>query len=238
MGELLSTRRVETLIAFLQTVACGVDIQKSQFEGWLPDFSKPGIDKAMEYLRGHMALPFWQSRSVPRPVLSKDGRQAYEEVLRYKLRVVWHRAIAGNNNPQAAAAHLRTETRGFEGFIHETTLSALGLWCQRTDSALRWLEDNTHKLRICVIATCPNSRYFIATAFRKTYCSDYCQETAEVQRSKDRVRIEAEKKKAAVLSGQGTKPSRLTPEGRERIVRAVKQKWEQRRREKGLSTKP
>jgi predicted nucleic acid-binding Zn ribbon protein len=220
---------VETLVAFLQKVACGIDIQKSQFEGWLPDFSKPRIDKAMEYLRGNMALPFWQSRSVSRPVLSKDGRQAYEEVFRYKLRVVWHRAIAGNNNPQAAAAHLRTETLGFEGFIHNNTLTTLEPWCQRTDSALRWLEDNTHKLRICAVATCSNSRYFIATKSRKTYCSDYCQDTAEVERSRQRARRLNEAKDVAALGRQGSKKPRLTSEGRERISKAAKAMWEKRR---------
>lgn len=231
MAEPLSTRQVETFIAFLQSVVRGVDIQKTQFKGWFPDFSKPGIEEAMEYLRGSMALPFWKSRGVPSPVLSKDSRQAFEEVFRLKLRVVWHRAIAGNNNPQAAAAHLRTETRGFEHFIHEGTLSTLGLWCRRADSALRWLEANTHKLRRCKIADC-TAPYFIATATRKKYCSKYCQNASEVERSKKRVRTDAEAKKATELRGKGVKKPRLSPEGRERIVQAARAMAQRRRLER------
>lgn len=231
MAEPMSTRQVGTLIEFLQTVARGADIQKSPFEGWFPDFSNPSIGKAMEYLRGSMALPFWQSRGVPRSVLSKDNRYAYEEVFRYKLRVVWHRAIVGNNNPQAAAAHLRTEMRGFENFIHEGTLTSLGLWCRRADSALRWLESNTHKLRLCGIADC-KSRYFIVTPTRKKYCSKYCQSSAEIERSKNRVRAVAEAKKNAGAGGQGGKKPRLSPEGRARISKAAKAKAERRRLEK------
>jgi hypothetical protein len=177
----------------------------------------------MEYLRGHMTSSFWQSSGVPRLIPSKDNRQAYEEVFRYKLRVVWHRAKAGNNNSQVAAKRLRSDNREFGNLIHLGTTTSFDPWCQKTDSALRWLESNTHKLRLCGIADC-KSPYFIATASRKKYCSRYCQSVAEIERSKGRVRADAEAKKAAALGGQGLKKRVLTPEGRERISKAAKAK--------------
>jgi hypothetical protein len=143
----------------------------------------------------------------------------------------------GNNNPEAAAAHLRTEIRGFENFVHEGTLTSLGLWCRRTDSALRWLESNTHKLRRCGIADC-ESPYFIATPTRKKYCSKYCQNAAEIERSRERVKLAAEAKKLSAISAQGVKKDRLSPEGRERIVRAAKATAERRRLERNKGTRP
>jgi hypothetical protein len=222
---------VETFIEFLQNVVRGVDIQKAQFKGWPPDFSNPRIGSAMEYLRGHMTSSFWQSSGVPRLIPSKDNRQAYEEVFRYKLRVVWHRAKAENNNSQVAAKRLRSDNREFGKLTHVGTTMSFEPWCRRTDSALRWLESNTHKLRLCGIADC-KSPYFIATASRKKYCSKYCQSSAEIERSKGRVRANAESKKAAALGGQGLKKRVLTPEGRERISKAAKAKAARLRLEK------
>lgn len=231
MAELWSTRHVETLIAFLQNVARGADIQNTQFEGWFPDFSKSSIDRGMEYLRGHMTSSFWQSSGVPRLIPSKDNRQAYEEIFRYKLRVVWHRAKAGNINSQVAAERLRSDNREFGNLIREGTTTSFDPWCQKTDSALRWLGSNTHKLRLCGIADC-KSPYFIATASRKKYCSKYCQSAAEIERFKRRVRTAAESKKAAALGGQGVNKPRLSPEGRERISNAAKAKAARLRLEK------
>ena len=220
------TQSVENIIAFLQAAVSGRVDGYPQFRNhWFPDFSNTNIGSAMEYLRRGMTSSFWQSRSVPRHVLSKDNGQAYDEAFRYRLRVVWHRAIAGNNNPLAAASRLRTETRGFEGFVHGGTLTTLEPWCKKTDEALRWLEDNTHKLRLCGIADC-KFPHFVATKTRKTYCSDNCQETAEVNRSKERV---------AAQGVREIKKRELTPEGRKRIVRAVNARWEKYRREKRRS---
>jgi hypothetical protein len=108
------------------------------------------------------------------------------------------------------------------------------VWCLKTESALVWLEHNTDKLRLCGIADCKYP-YFIVTPSRKKYCSDYCQDVAEVERSKERVRINAEEKKAATLGGQGVKKSRLSPDGSARISRAATAKAERLRKEKRSS---
>jgi hypothetical protein len=236
MAEERGAPSVKARMTFLETVVRGRGTATQRFKDWFPDFSKGSLGSGIRWLRGQLELPYWQNQNVPLNIPSEDIRQAYEEILRYKLRVVWHRAIAGDS-PQIAAARIRHETRGLQHFTRRARGEAESKpgqtkWVQKTESALMWLEYNTHKLRLCAIADC-KSPYFIASASRKKYCSDYCQEIAEVERSKERVRIAGEAKKA----GQGSKPSRLTPEGRERIVRGVKKRWEKRRRQKGRSKK-
>lgn len=226
----LRTIQVETSIAFLQSVARGVDIQNAQFIRWLPDFSESNMDEGMEYLRVHVTSPFWQSSGVPWLNPSRDSRQAYEEILRYKLRVIWHRARAKNNAAQVAATRLCIDNRAFGNLTRTGTLAIFAPWCQKTDVALRWLESNTHKLRLCGIADC-KSPYFIATASRKKYCSKYCQSAAEIERSKRRV-SDAAAKKTTALPGERVSKPRLSPEGRERISRAAKATAERRRLQK------
>jgi hypothetical protein len=101
----------------------------------------------------------------------------------------------------------------------------VAVWCKKTECALKWLEHNTHKLRLCAITNCTQFPYFIVTKYRKKYCSDYCQEVAEVEYAVERAREQAEEKKAALLSGQGSKTHNVSPKGRVRIREAVKARW-------------
>jgi hypothetical protein len=193
------------------------------------------------FAQGGIGRAVWQNPHVPPYIFRKDDEHLYENALRYRLRVIWHRAASGNT-AEAAVRRLICEMReafyrSSERYYDKEKPNDNCEWFTKDCRALEWLEHNTHKLRLCAIADCKHP-YFIVTPSRKKYCSDYCQDVAEVERSKERVRIAAEAKKAAALSGQNTKPQGLTPEGRERIVRAVKRKWEQRRREKSRSKKP
>ena len=226
------TLPVDVIIGFLQAAARGIPNQYPRGRDyWFPTFSEPRIGEAMASSRREVTSQFWQSSGVPQPILSDDIRQAYEDILRHKLRVIWHRAIARNHFPQPAAERLRIEMRGFAKSIHVATSSLFGLWGRRTDEALRWLEDNTHNLRLCGVVDC-KLPHFIATASRKTYCSKACQNAAEIERSKRRVRANADAKKAAALRGEEVKGSRLTSDGKERIARAAKATAERRRLEK------
>jgi hypothetical protein len=240
MAVEVRTPSVKARMAFLEAVVRDRETVSQRFKDWFPDFSNGDLSLILAGFYPRMKLPFWHNRNVDEFKPSPDDRQSYEGMFRHKLRIIWRRANS-DGNPKPAVIRLLTETREFLHLMLEVrraggTKEADVRWFVNTSEALEWLERNTHKLRLCAIEDCKHP-YFIVTPSRKKYCSDYCQEVAEVERSRERVRIEAEKKKAAVLSGQVAKPSRLTPEGRERIVRAVKRRWEQRRRGKGRSKK-
>jgi hypothetical protein len=229
------TPSVKARMDFLQAVVCGRGTESQRFKDWFPDFSKGGLRSGVQWLRDEMELPCWQNQSVPLIIPSEDSRQAYEEILRYMLRVVWHRAIA-EDNPQVAAVRIRLETRGLQHFTRNArgeggSKPGLTEWVIKTERALEWLERNTHKLRRCGIADCKHP-YFIVTPSRKTYCSDYCKEVAEVERSKRRVAVVQAKKAEAVA--HGAKPSRLTPQGTTTISEAAKAKAQRIRTKKRI----
>jgi hypothetical protein len=232
------TPSVKTRMDFLQAVVCGRGTVSQRFRDWFPDYSKGySLDLLVEVFRLRMKLPYWRNESVRPFIPPRDDRQLYEEMLRHKLRVIWHRA-ASEDNPRAAVDRLHSETREFQHLFREASgkrepIPAFTVWCQKTETALQWLWHNTHKLRLCGIADCSQFRYFIASPSRKKYCSDYCQELAEVKRSEDRSRIIAEANKAADQSKKRT----LSPEGRARIVKAVKARWAKLRKGKHHSKK-
>ncbi len=240
-GE-VRTPSVKARMAFLQAVVSGRGTPSQQFKDWFPEFPKgSNINLIRSFSVRAMAREVWQHPQVRPFTPPKDDGHIYEEMLRYKLRVIWHRATSGNN-PQAAVLRLRSDIRDFFhkycGATRDIERPPNSLdWESNASDALMWLERNTHKLRLCAIADC-KCPYFIVTPSRKKYCSDYCQELAEVERSKERVKAAADAKRAAMLNGQGIKKPRLTPEGSARISRAVKAKWEKRRREKRRSRTP
>jgi hypothetical protein len=229
------TPSVKDRMAFLEAVACGRGTKSQRFRDWFPELSGKNLESLPKYARWRMNSTVWKNPNVRPATQVTDDGGIFEEMLRHQLRVAWHRAVA-DDSPKASVARLRSEVREFQHLIRRARGGTepgpdIAVWCQRIESALAWLERNTHKLKLCAIADC-KSPYFIISAFRKKYCSDYCQDVAEVERSKERVRRIAEEKRAEAQGVQGLKKSRLTPEGRERIVRAVKRRWEARRKEK------
>jgi len=140
-------------------------------------------------------------------------------MLRHRLRVIWHRANSGDN-PQAAVGRLFYETRDFQHITFGVRRGMDGKpdstkWCVNTLAALKWLERNTHKLRFCAIKGCREFPYFIVSSSYKKYCSSRCQEIAEVERIIQREQTET----------KPMKPSRLSPEGVERIKQGQKKRW-------------
>lgn len=242
MAKRQGTPSVKTRMAFLEAVVRGRGTVDQRFKDWFPHYSNDELSKILAEFYPRMRLPFWQNWNVDGFKPSPDPRQSYEAMLRYKLRIIWHRATS-DGNPKPAVIRLLIEMREFRHILPivramRETEEPDERWFFNTYDALNWLEHNTHKLRLCELADCQRGRYFIVSPARKKYCSNLCWEDAEVERSKERARIAAEAKKATAFSEQGSKPSRLTPEGRERIVRGVKQRWEKRRRQRGRSKKP
>ncbi len=225
---------VKARIDFLQAVANARGTESPRFKGWFPSLSNRSEFDQMWMFSDYGKSPdVWQHPLVPPFIFQRDDVHIYKETLRYKLRVLWHRVNPGDICGFAVdrlmcemrASFLRHDERYFD--IEKSN----SFWFFKTMVALEWLKHNTHRFRICKIPDCHRFRYFIATPSRKTYCSDYCQDLAEVRRSEDNSRRLAEAKKAAALV-QGTKEPRLSPEGRDRIVKAVNARWNKYRIEK------
>jgi hypothetical protein len=223
------TPSVKDRVDFLQAVASGKRTEIQKFKDWFPDLSHKNLQSLPKYARWRMESTVWKSPNVRPSSKPMNDRAIYEEMLRHQLRVIWHRAITGDS-PKAPATRLLSEVREFQHLIRRAKGDTepgpdVAVWCKKTECALKWLEHNTHKLRLCAITNCTQFPYFIVTKYRKKYCSDYCQEVAEVEYAVERAREQAEEKKAALLSGQGSKTHNVSPKGRVRIREAVKARW-------------
>lgn len=231
-GE-IRTPSVKTRVAFLEAVVCGRPTVNQRFKDWFPNLSGKNLEELPRYARWRMETTVWRNPNLRPSAQPTNDKGIYEEMLRHQLRVIWHRAVAGTN-PKAPVTRLRAEVREFQHLIRRKKGGNepgpdVAVWCQKTESALAWLERNTHKLRLCKLTDCKRSRYFIVSPKRKKFCCDECSELVEVERSIARVKEIAEAKRAAAEKGQGTQKNRLTPEGRIRIVKAVKARWKRYR---------
>ena len=222
--------------AFLQAVVRNRGTTSQGLRGWFPILSKHSPHDAMlMFAQDGIDRAVWQNPHVPPYILRGDDEHIYVEALRYRLRVIWHRAASGDT-PEAAVRRLICEMReafyrSSERYDDKEKPNDNSNWLMKTCRALEWLERNTHKLRICGIADCKNP-YFIVTPSRKKYCSDYCKEFAEVERSRERSRRTEGTKDVAALGVQGGKKPRLSPKGHERISKAAKAKAQRLRTEK------
>ncbi len=228
---------VKARMDFLQAVVCGSGIVMQRFRDWLPDLSKNNLESLPKYARWRMESTVWKNPDVRPFSPPREDRVIFEEMLRHQLRVIWHRAVTGKN-PKAPVVRLRSEVREFYHLLHRISLGVvpgpdLAGSCLKTESALIWLEQNTHKLRLCGIADCRQFPYFIATRTRKTYCSAECQQEAEDQRLMNRYKRFVEVKDVSTLRGKGTIPPRLTTEGKARISKAAKARWKKYRKDNG-----
>ena len=219
---------------FLQDVASNRPAIQTRYGKWFPDFSKGDLSRVVAFSAHRLTLPFWRCKGVSPFRPSERDEETFEAMLRHRLRVIWHRANSGDN-PQAAVGRLFYETRDFQHITFGVRRGMDGKpdstkWCVNTLAALKWLERNTHKLRFCAIQGCGEFPYFIVSRSRKKYCSSRCQELAEVKRIIEREKEEKEK-------GISPKPSGLTPEGRERISKAVKARWKRQKAREKASNK-
>lgn len=205
---------------FLQDVASNRIAVQKRYRDWFPDFSKGDLSKVVAFSIHRLTLPYWRFKGVPKFAPFQDDAQTFEAMLRHRLRVIWHRADAGDN-PQAAVGRLFYETRDFQHIVFGVRRGMDGKpdstkWCVNTLAALKWLERNTHKLRFCAVRDCPFP-HFIVSRSHKKYCSSRCQEIAEVESSRERQKEEAKK--------NPPKTGRLSPEGLERIKRGQQIRW-------------
>lgn len=223
-------------IEFLQAAVCDRLESRKRWLSWLPNFTRAESSQILAVFYRKMKLPVWRHKDVPYFTQPTNNRRAYEEMLRYKLLIVWCRALTGDV-PEEAVARLRSEIRELQHYLHcawpETEPKPdLTSWCVRTLIALEWLGRNTRKLRRCGISACQEFPYFIATPSHKKYCSRRCQEIAEVERVCERQKRLAEEKTQSALNGGMAKLRRLSAEGRERISKAAKAKWDKYRTKK------
>lgn len=202
---------------FLQDVASGRAGVQTRYRNWFPDFSKGDLSRVVAFSMQRLTLPYWRCKGVPPFTPSESDTRTFEAMLRHRLRVVWHRANAGDN-PQVAVGRLFYETRDFQHITFGVRRGMDGKpdsteWCVNTLAALKWLERNVHKLRFCAIKNCREFPYFIVSRSHKKYCSSICQEIAEVKLS-----IELDK-------SSPPKKRELSPEGLESIKRGQRIRW-------------
>jgi hypothetical protein len=203
------------------------------YKEWLPRLGPEEHDLLMRLYQ--RLSPLWHHSEVPLARAPEDANELYVLLLRHKLRVVWERALGRRNTAVPAAARLWGETREVQ---HERCHLAKGLdlpkhtnpwvWVDKTEQALLWLGDNTHKLMKCSNPSCIQYPYFIR-AFRAShqkYCSVSCGGSAERTRVSRRV------------PQQPKNPSRLSSEGRARIVAGQQRRWENYRRTSSSLRRP
>ncbi len=193
---------------------------RNRYEGWLPQLRPEEHDLLMRLYQ--RLNPLWHHSEVPLAPAPDDAYELYVLLLSHKLRVVWERALGRRNTAVPAAARLWAETREVE---HERQHLAKRLnlprpdswlWVDKAEQAVLWLQENTHKLMKCANPSCTKHRYFLR-AFRAShqkYCSESCSSSIE------RARVSRRPSK------QSKNASRLSPEGRARIIAAQQRRWE------------
>jgi hypothetical protein len=216
---------------FLVSVANDLPSVTTKYREWLPNLVLSGDDKRLALAYALASGYLWSNERLPLGSLPKDLTSAYTKIFRYKLRVIWHRAIGSiEENPHSAAMRLIMETRDFQSSRRKNRNDRdadpdIITWYRKSWQALDWLHRNTDKLRRCGIAECRIHPYFIVSPAHKIYCSDTCKELAEVARVDERVKEQAAARKAKVGK------SRIGPEGSENISKVQKARWAENRKD-------
>jgi len=202
-----------------------------RFREWFPQHTpQDGEEYAVLLSLYRRLVPLWVHPNVPLGEAPKNATDLYILLLRHKLRVVWERAL-GHRNPEAAVRRLWAETREIEhvydSIAHRRwanevlrlqvqptkteTYEEFKLRFWRIDRAMVWLQRNTHKLMKCALPDCRKYLYCIRGKSDQKYCSPACAALAESKRISQRLTLRA------------TGASRLSPEGRAKIVAGQKE---------------
>lgn len=215
---------------FLVAVASDLPNVATKYREWLPSLVLANDDKRLAQSHTQASGYLWSNEVLPLGSLPKDLTSAYMMIFRFKLRVVWLRAVGFiKENPHSAATRLTMETRDFQSSRRKNRDDRnadpdIITWYRKSWQALDWLLNNTDKLRRCGIANCRIHPYFIVSPAHKTYCSNTCKELAEVARVDKRVKAQAAKRKA------GATKSRISLEGSINISETQKALWAKRRK--------
>jgi hypothetical protein len=236
--KLSNSASVEECREFLVAVINSRPGFLTRYEGWFPRYMPRGGDEYEVLLRLYQrVVPLWVHPNVPLSEAPTNAADLYVLLLRHKLRVVWERAL-GHRNPAAAVRRLWAETNEFEhaygGILRDRWMfeftrrraqpamresqDELGLRWDRFDRAMEWLQANTHQLMKCTNSDCRQNLHFIRGAPHQKFCSPGCATEAASKR---------------VSQGLINKPegiSRLSPEGRARIVAGQKKRWDKFRK--------
>lgn len=205
----------------------------TRYVGWFPQHMPRDEEEYDVLLRLYQRIvPLWVHANVPLSEAPTNAADLYVLLLVHKLRVVWERAL-GHRNPPAAVRRLWAETNEFEhaysgilhqrwayGFVPPPHLSrkepsdALALRWDRIDRVMEWLQANTHQLMKCANSDCRRNLYFIRGAPHQKCCSPGCAADA------------ASRRVSRPLMNEPEGISRLSPEGRARIVAGQKKRWD------------
>jgi hypothetical protein len=211
-----------------------------RFEGWIPrHIPQDGEEYAILLSLYRRLAPLWVHPKVPLNEAPKNVTDLYVLLLHHKLRVVWERAL-GHQNPGAAVRRLWAETREIDhayGSIKHhrwanellrlhvqptksETYEEFALRLDRIERAMQWLQKNTHKLMKCAKPDCTRNLYCIREKPHQKYCTPFCAALAE--------RIRVSQRPTKKPRGD----SRLSPDGRARIVAGQKKRWDEYRKRK------
>lgn len=231
---------VEECREFLVAVVNNRPRLLERYEGWFPRQIFPDGDEYASLLSLYRRLaPLWVHPKVSLSEPPRDVTSLYVLLLQHKLRVVWERAL-GHQNPAAAVRRLWAETYEID-HVRKSILH--GKWADvrrggrarpsrtesyeefawrfdRIEQAMQWLQESTHTLIKCANPDCTRNTYFIRP-YKKSnqkYCGQFCSELVETERVRQRFPMEP----------KGN--SRLSPEGRARIVAGQKKRWDQHRK--------
>jgi len=143
-------------------------------------------------------------------------------ILRDKLRYIW-----AATNPRSAKNELlmaRNDVleyrRGGNDLAPEGTVD----WRFRTLSALDWLDQNLHRIRICLNPECNETTYFVRETNNQRFCCATCWERAEELRRREKIRL--------------SEPKRiLSTEAKSAISHAQRKRWRKYRDQKKRRSK-
>lgn len=138
-------------------------------------------------------------------------------VLRDELRYIW--AANSQRGAKNELVILRNDVLEYRRGGNDPAPEGTVDWRFRTLSALDWLEQNLHRIRICLNPECNETTYFVRETSNQRFCCATCWEKAEELRRREKMRL--------------SQPKRiLSDEAKGAISDAQKKRWRKYRTHK------
>lgn len=193
---------------------------------WLPNDMAGESDAVANAVRvllsAYSAPQMWKcerSRSEEKPTTEFHLNVA---ILRDNLRHIW--AANSQRSAKNELVIVRNDVleyhRGGNDLASEGTVD----WRFRTMSALDWLEQNLHRIRICLNPECNETPYFVRATNNQRFCCATCWENAEEIRRREKMRLSEPKR---VLSNEAKAAISHAQKKRWRKYRVAKKRRDQ-----------